>query len=1045
MRHIRGPRFVIACAACVLLPAIASAQATIAGVVRDSSGAVLPGVTVEAASDVLIEKVRSAVTDGTGRYQIVDLRAGTYTVTFMLTGFSTVKRQGIELTGVATATVNADLRVGEVQETITVTGESPLIDTQSVRRQATISGEVLSTIPTARGYTGVMLLVPAIQTQGSSPANVQATPGMVVFGTPGGRNGNEGRLQVDGLGVGAARNGGGVSGYNADIANAQEITFTVSAGLGEAEVSGPTLSVVPKTGGNTMKGSLFLAGVSEGMVGSNYTPELQAAGLGTPGRLLKLWDYTAGVGGPIKKDRLWYFLNLRNQGSHSSVSGMYANKNAGDPTKWTYEPDLTRQSRTAGSWSVASLRLTTQATPRNKFNIYWDEQKPCTGATYSANEDGCRNQPKNGGFVYGGSATAAPETATYENRFQRVQQLTWSSPATSRILFSAGFGDYLTRWGGDEMPGNATRSLVRVTEQCAPACPANGGIPGLTYRSANWASHWMGQHNWNASMTYVTGAHQMKFGYQGTFYADDEQYFTNDEKVVYRVNNGVPNLVTLTLHSNLRKLRTRYHAVYGQEQWTLGRATVQGALRFDHAWSYSPEQVVGPTRFLPTPIVFARTAGVVGYNDISPRIGVAYDLFGNGKTALRLNAGRYLDAASNNNGNYSITNPTSRMAGSTELGQPPITRTWVDTTFPVGDPRRGNFVPDCDLLNPDPNGECGVISDRNFGTAKLSRNFDPAALEGWGVRPADWEVGASIQHEVLPRVTVEAGYFRRWLTNFFVDDNRATVPGDFTKFSITAPSDPRLPNGGGYTISNLYDVDPSKAGQIDNYFTKAENFGEWYQHYNGILLNVAARPGNGLTIQGGLLTGQTVRDLCAIRDANPELSYTTPANASGPGNVYASPVFPYCHTSTGFTTRVTGLAAYTVPRIDVLVSGTIRSEQGAPLAANLVVSNATLAPILGRNLSTGPNGNITVNLISPGTLYGDRLNEVDFRIAKILRFGRTRTNVGVDVYNLFNANPVLTYNPAYSFNPALATQLPWPRPTSVLTPRFAKISAQIDF
>ena len=182
-----------------LMPAAAWAQATIAGIVRDSSCAVLPGVTVEASSDVLIEKVRTAVTDGTGRYQIVDLRAGTYAVTFTLTGFSTVKREGIELTGLMTATVSADLRVGAVQETITVTGESPMVDVQSVRRQTTITGEVLSEIPTARGYTGVMLLVPAIQTQGSSPANVQATPGMVVFGTPGGRNGNEGRLQVDAL------------------------------------------------------------------------------------------------------------------------------------------------------------------------------------------------------------------------------------------------------------------------------------------------------------------------------------------------------------------------------------------------------------------------------------------------------------------------------------------------------------------------------------------------------------------------------------------------------------------------------------------------------------------------------------------------------------------------------------------------------------------------------------------------------------------------------------------------------------------------------
>src|SRR5687767_15155405 len=347
-----------------LLPSVAFAQASITGTVRDTSGAVLPGVTVEAASPVLIEKARTVVTDSSGQYRIVDLRPGTYTLTFTLPGFSTTKRDGIELTGALTASVNADLRVGAIEETVTVTGETPIVDVQSVRRQATIDSDVLSSIPTARGYTGIMLLVPAIQTQGSSPANVQTTPGMVVFGTAGGRNGNEGRLQVDGLGVGAARNGGGVSGYNADIANAQEISFTVSAGMGEAEVSGPTLSVVPKTGGNSVKGSIYLAGVSKGMVGTNYTTELAAAGLGVPGKLLKLWDYTGGIGGPIKRDRLWYFLNLRSQGSHSSVTGMSANKNAGDPSKWFYEADTTRQSRAASGYSVASLRLALQASER---------------------------------------------------------------------------------------------------------------------------------------------------------------------------------------------------------------------------------------------------------------------------------------------------------------------------------------------------------------------------------------------------------------------------------------------------------------------------------------------------------------------------------------------------------------------------------------------------------------------------------------------------------------------------------------------------------
>ena len=315
-----------------------------------------------------------------------------------------------------------------------MTGETPIVDVQSVRRQATITGDVLTTIPTARGYSGVMLLVPAIQTQGTSPANVQATPGMVVFGTPGGRNGNEGRLQVDGLGVGAARNGGGVSGYNADIANAQEISFTVSAGLGEAEVSGPTLSVVPKTGGNTLRGSVFLAGVSEGMVGSNYTPELQAAGLGAPGRLLKLWDYTRRH---RRADQEGSALVLP-EPAQPGLALVGVRHVRQQERRRSDEVDLRGRHDAAvahaGSWTVASLRLTLQATPRNKFNIYWDEQKPCTGATYTASVDGCRTQPEDGGFVYGGSATAAPETATYENRFQRVQQLTWTSPLTNRVL-----------------------------------------------------------------------------------------------------------------------------------------------------------------------------------------------------------------------------------------------------------------------------------------------------------------------------------------------------------------------------------------------------------------------------------------------------------------------------------------------------------------------------------------------------------------------------------------------------------------------------------
>ena len=234
----------------VLLPAAASAQAVITGTVRDSSGAVLPGVTVEATSPALIEKVRAAVSDGSGQYRIEDLRPGTYTVSFTLTGFSVFKREGIELTGSFTAVVNAEMRLGALEETIVVTGESPVVDVQSARRQMTLGSDVLRSIPTIRNYNGVVLLVPGVVTNTNDvPTGATTTQ----FPIHGGRN-NEGRLMIDGLNIGTPVGGNQPPGYIADIGNAQEITFTTSGGLGESETAGVVMNVVPRTGGNRVIG-----------------------------------------------------------------------------------------------------------------------------------------------------------------------------------------------------------------------------------------------------------------------------------------------------------------------------------------------------------------------------------------------------------------------------------------------------------------------------------------------------------------------------------------------------------------------------------------------------------------------------------------------------------------------------------------------------------------------------------------------------------------------------------------------------------------------
>jgi hypothetical protein len=285
-------------------PAAAFAQGSIAGVISDTSGAVLPGVTVEAASDVLIERVRTAVSDGNGQYRIVDLRSGAYTVTFTLTGFTTVVREGIELSGDFAATVNAQLRVGGLEETITVTGESPIVDVQSAKRQTTIDSDLIQSIPTAKGYAAIMLLIPSMVASGANTApQVQLSPGMIVFGGAGGR-GNEGRVQVDGLNTGASLNGGGVSGYRQDVENATEIVMSTSGGLGETEVGGPAMNIVPRTGGNRYTGHFFGTGLNGSMQSDNFTQRLIDAGLTRPNHINYNYDTSFSSGGPLIKDRL---------------------------------------------------------------------------------------------------------------------------------------------------------------------------------------------------------------------------------------------------------------------------------------------------------------------------------------------------------------------------------------------------------------------------------------------------------------------------------------------------------------------------------------------------------------------------------------------------------------------------------------------------------------------------------------------------------------------------------------------------------------------
>jgi hypothetical protein len=1007
----------------VSIPAAAFAQGAIAGLVSDPSGAPVPAVTVEASSDALIENSRTTMTDGAGRYRIEDLRPGIYQVRFTHPGWKSYQLNAVELTGSLTAIVDAQLAVGPLTETIVITGEPSAVDAQSGKRAVTLTGDVIRLLPAARSYNALLALVPGIVT------NVNDTvlgPSATSFPIHGGRQ-QEGRLLLDGLTVGSPPAGNSATIYDVDAGQAQEVTFTVSGGLGEPETAGLVMNIVPKAGGNDMKASLFASGTGERLQSDNLTHELTARGVIAAPPYTRVYDISGTLGGPIARDRLWYFASAHTGGSTRKSTNVYYNRNAGDSSQWRYVPDVTRQAYSDRTFENVSGRLTWQALPRHKMSAFWDAQavcRKCTGATPGLSEP----------------QQVSPEAVGVLGRRLDVAHATWSSPITDRLLLEAGYGGTAFGVGNFEREPNPTRDLVRVVEQCASGCAANGNIPGLTYRSQDFSVAHAGSYLWKGSLSYITGTHSFKVGYQQTRMTDDRTWITNNQSLTYRVDNGVPNQLTQSISPWVNDARAAWQALFVQEQLTLGRLTLQGAVRFDRAWSWFPAQQEGPSRFLPTAIIVRETRGVDSYKDVTPRMAVAYDLAGTGRTAIKISIGKYLEGVGTS-GIYANTNPTSRMPQTTpSFGTAGVTRAWADAN--------GNFVPDCDLLNPSAQdlrvrgGDvCGVLSNVNFGKNVLTNTFDAGVLKGWGVRPSDWNLALSIQQQIGRRSSVDVTYTRRSFRGFTAADNLSLEPSDLTPFSILAPLDSRLPGGGGYRIEGFYDVIPAKAGQVDNLVTDATAYGRWFQYFNGVDVTVHARVGRSFTFIGGTSTGQTVADNCDVRARLPELATTTTGTSAFGAGLTGSavtPFSPYCHFGYGVLTQLRGLSSYVVPRLEVQLAATFQSKPGALLAANYAAPNSDVAASLGRNLS-GNATNVTVNLIEPGSLYGDRINQLDLRFARVFTSGRSRTTVGVDIYNVVNSNAVLTYN--NTFVPGG----PWLQPLTVLTPRLLKITAALDW
>jgi hypothetical protein len=945
---------------CLVLPRIVAAQSAIAGAVRDTSGAVMPGVTVEVSSPALIEKTRAAITDQAGQYRVVDLRPGTYAVVFTLAGFTTVKREGVVLDANFTAPVNAELRVGAVAETVTVTGESPIVDVQNTQRREVVTRELLDSLPTGRDFQTIGNVLPGVtmgrfDVAGSSTAQSGT---LVAFGS----RGADFQLKIDGMHANNSFGEGWFNGIYHNESMFQEMSYTVSGGNAENQAAGVSVNMVPRTGGNKFSYDFLGTYSSNRLQGQNIDQGLRDRGFNpSAGGLDKMWDSSASVGGPVLRDRLWFFGSVRHWGFVENVPNVFWGQS--DPR---VTPANAEQAIDDTKLKSFDGRLTTQ---RGNTRL--------TGS-YS---NGPRWRRHFGIENRGG----APESfAQYPNE-SYVNQFKATTSLTSRMLLEAGYSRIW--WYSDLLaqPNTRLATCFVAFAQCA-AGTDYGDIRkrdltlGWNYNAPSTfnSTFESPRNSYMTSLSYVTGAHNMKIGLM---------WDTGFRTIVTPMNNGglqqqyrlgVPDSVVLqTVPSVQDTTINREIGVFLQDTWTIRRLTLNPGLRLDHIKGSVENQTAPAGRFLPQRVFTqADYVNVPTFTDASPRFGAAYDLFGNGKTALKGTFGKYVQSFSSNLGDD--YNP---MGGGSD------TRTWTD---------RNND----DIAQEN---ELGASTNLNFGRPASVTRPD-ANMK----RPYQLLYNGGVQHELRPGLSVSANYyFRKYYRDFWVD-NILTTSADYSPIAI---ADPR---GNGETIT-VYSIASAKLGVIDNVRSNSTDNGREYQ---GVDLSMNARLRNGTQMQGGITTGKLHEHVCQVDDPND---------------------LRFCDATYPFLTQFKLSGTYPLP-YGFRVSGTFQSLPGVQSARDggNVGKDINERYSIGRAIASGlTQTTVTIRLNEPGSVFLNRVNQLDFAASRDFRMGRAVVRPQMDIFNALNNNSITQVNA--TSGPTLLL------PVSVLNPRLIRFNVRVSF
>jgi hypothetical protein len=995
----RSPKCLAAAAvlALVLSPTRAAAQSGgIAGAVKDPSGAVLPGVTVEAASPALIEKVRTVTTDSQGQYRIVDLRPGTYSVTFSLPGFSTVKRDAVDVTAQFTAAINVEMRIGALEETVIVNAASPVVDVQNVIKRQVVAKDTIDAMPTSKNWSTIGIMTVGVF---SNQNDVGGSAGehQNQLKAHGGSF-NDRLVQLDGLMIANMACNYSCVGISTNDASTQELSYEFGAISAETAGGGVRVNVIPKEGGNRFSGSLFGNYASHSMQANNVDDELRSRGITTADSIRRIDDISGAFGGPVVVDRLWFWTAHRFWGYEQVRTNTFYE---GNPFDFVFDPDPSRPGTETQKNQSNDFRLTWQMSPKNKVSLFYNI-----------------NPRKTEHWTLG--STIQPDASNLQNLpLNHFETVTFRSTLTTKVLFEAAAGNLSETWTREPVEDSETSKGYPVTEQTT----------GINFRaySGLFSRNFTSLRSYRSSLSYVPGSHAFKFGMtlaEGP--AITTSYTSYDTALIVR--NAQPFQVTVrTTPYTARERLVADLGLYAQDTWTIKRLTLNAGIRFDYLNNRVDAQDAPGGTWI-GPRHFDALENVPNFKDIGPRVGVAYDLFGNGKTALKASVSRYVQTSTV--GTARQLNPLATSVNST-------TRTWGDTN------RDG--IPQLS--------ELGALTNTAFGQVNIATRYDPETINGWFKRRNNWEFSTSITQELIDRVSADVAYYRRSQGNFTTTDNLDVSPNEFQPYCVTAPTDSRLPNGGGYQVCGLYDIVPAKFGvATNNLVTYVDNFGgKQTEVFDGIDISVNARLRGDMFITGGVATGNTHFNSCDAFVDNPVTTFGISTVATYPPNPGTGTNFAYCKYGTSWLTQAKLNGSYTLPWQQIQIGAVLQNLPGQQILAQWNITQADVAAngSLGRALSGGANTSRVVPLIEPGTMYTPRRTQVDFRVAKNFRMpGSRRLQVMADIFNAFNSNAAVgaTSNagePPAAINTTYGSA--WLKPLNILQARYVKVGAQFTF